>query len=103
MVAACTPAFRNRAPGNDNVSQLHEQIKAELYWVVEFLRSTAPRTLLAKETRRPLLVFTDVALEGDDSIATIGGVMLMEPGANIFRLNCPMYSWPGCKPKADMR
>ena len=36
-VAVCTPAFRNRALGNDNVSQLRDQMKAELYWVVEFL------------------------------------------------------------------
>ena len=74
-VAVCTSAFGNRALGNDNVSQLRDQMKAELYWVVEFLRSAAPRTLLAKDTRSPLLVFTDAALEVDASLATIGGVV----------------------------
>ena len=49
-------------------------MKAELYRVVKFLRSAAPCTLLAKETRRPLSVFTDAALEGDGSVATMGGV-----------------------------
>ena len=49
-------------------------MKAELYRVVKFLRSAAPCTLLAKETHRPLSVFTDAALEGNESIATIGDV-----------------------------
>ena len=30
---------------------------------------------MAKETRSPLLVFTDAALEGNESVATIGGVV----------------------------
>ena len=74
-VAVCTPNFRRRALGHDNMSLLHEQVIAELRWVVEFLRAAAPRTLRAKDTRKPLLIFTDASLEDNDMKASIGGVM----------------------------
>ena len=74
-VAVCMPGFRRRALGDDNMSLLHEQVIAELRWVVEFLRAAAPRTLQAKDTRRPLLVFTDASLEDNDANASIGGMM----------------------------
>ena len=77
-------------------------MKAKLYWVVEFLRSAAPRTLSAKDTRRPLLVFTDAALEGNESIATIGGVMFDGASCKFSRLNYLFYSLQACKPIADM-
>ena len=41
-----------------------------------FLKLAIPRTLIAHETRPPLLIFTDAALECDDTVGTIGAVMI---------------------------
>ena len=54
---------------------LSDVIESELVWVIDYLRAAVPRTLHAKETRPPLVVFTDASLECDDTAAAIGGVM----------------------------
>ena len=77
-------------------------MKEELYWVVEFLRSAAPRTLLAKETRRPLLVFTDAALEGNESIATIGDVTFDGASCEFVPAQLSIVQHASLQPIADM-
>ena len=74
-VAVSMPCFRRRAMSSDQVSHLSEEIESELLWVIDYLSAAVPRTLHAKETRPPMLVFTDASLEGNDTAAAVGGVM----------------------------
>ena len=48
----------------------------ELRFIINFLKTSVPRTLVAGDTRKPLLIFTDAALENEQSDASIGAVVL---------------------------
>ena len=57
-----------RSPGiNANVS-----LQEEVNWVLGFLRMDAPRVLKSHVRQSRMLVFTDAALEGSSSLATVG-------------------------------
>jgi hypothetical protein len=73
--ALCMPFFRKRAAGQDAAVILNDLIRCELLWVVQFLSVSEPRYLQAKDTRQPLVIFTDASLEANDTKASIGGVL----------------------------
>ena len=57
----------------------------ELKWAKEFLRNAAPRLLLARETRRPVVILTDASLEGEmDDKAAIGATFIQEAACEYF-------------------
>ena len=58
------PAVRARAGSRLEGSSVDVDIVSELSWVKAYFFNPAPRVLLAKATRKPLMVLSDAALEG---------------------------------------
>ena len=84
MGAVRMPMFRARAAGKGTGTAIPAGMIDEMIWACWFLKQARPRTVLAKDTRPPLLVFTDAALEGEGVHATIGGVVVDGDRAEIF-------------------
>ena len=76
VAALMMPMFKKRCLGLLPGSHVPLEMVAELQFILQFLWVAIPRTLIAHETRLPLLVFTDAALEGNDAIGSVGGVLI---------------------------
>jgi len=77
VAAIMMPEVRARAGGKCKGKEISVKMEEERKWAQCFLRQAAPRTLLARDPRKPVLIFTDAALEGKhDEMATYGGVFL---------------------------
>ena len=73
--ALMMPVFKSRSLGLLQGSWIPPEMRSELEFIVQFIKTAIPRTLLAKDERLPLLIFTDAALEDNDSRAAVGAVM----------------------------
>ena len=79
------PTFKARCTGQLAGDMVPDALLAELRFMARFLKQAIPRTLVAKDTRPPLLIFTDAALEGGDKVATVGAVMIDNSEAGTCR------------------
>jgi hypothetical protein len=70
------PTFKKRCPGLLPGNHVPSEMICVLQFILQFLKEAIPRTLIAHETRPPLLVFTDAALEGNDAFGSVGGVLI---------------------------
>ena len=62
--AVMMPELRARASGKVQVGLISRQLDLEIAWAANYLAAAKPRKLLVYDTRTPLLVYTDAALEG---------------------------------------
>ena len=59
---------------------------------MRYLREAMPRTLIAQETRPPVLLFTDGALEGDKrQLGTIGAALYDGSAVEYFGVKLPRW------------
>ena len=73
--AIMMPEFRKCARGKESAAIMSEAVATELRWMVSHFHSAIPRKLVARDTRLPLNIFTDAALEGFETVATVGAVV----------------------------
>ena len=66
--------IRQRACGNKAGKHVTPEMLGELDWALEFLQLDHPRLLHAHMSDRKLVIFTDAALEGDDTVGSLGMV-----------------------------
>ena len=76
VAALMMPVFKSRCLGALPGCHVPLEMIAELQFILQFLWVAIPRTLVAHETRLPLLIFTDAALEGGDAIGSVGAVLI---------------------------
>ena len=88
--AVMMPLFRERAGGKNLAGDVSQEMVKELKWAMFFLKEAAPRTLEARDPRRPAVICTDGALEGDQKQhASIGAVLFDEAVIEYFGIRVP--------------
>ena len=86
IMALMMQEVRARAGGRLAGSWVSPGMEEELLWAEWFLQTAAPRELRAADTRPPLLIFSDAALEGmQDEKATLGAIMFDEEYSEYFQ------------------
>ena len=75
--------MRGRACGKKAGKHLTSDMANELAWAEDFVTISAPRILLADSSKSRVLVFTDAALEKDDTAGTVGMVALRMVGDQV--------------------
>ena len=79
VTALMMPKLRRRAFPGAAGGPVDEDLLRELDWMIQFLGSAISRQLVARDTRPPVVVMTDAALEERETHAGLGAVLL---GAN---------------------
>ena len=82
MLSANLRVFQSRALGALAGSHLSQELRSELEWIAEFVKLDEPRTLKAGMGQDRLVIFTDAALEQEDTFASIGMVAYRMSGSN---------------------
>ena len=72
-----------RACGSLSGKHISAQMQEELIWAKKFLLTSVPRTLRCWMSDRRLVIFTDAALEENDTFASIGMVALWIEGSAV--------------------
>ena len=85
VAAIMMPEFRARASAMGGPQCISEEMKTELRWAMAFLYTAPPRELTVKDPRKPVILFTDGALEGKDKDkASVGAVIYLEGEVEYF-------------------
>ena len=72
-----------RACGSLSGKHISARMQEELIWAKKFLLTSVPRTLRCWMSDRRLVIFTDAALEENDTFASIGMVALWIEGSTV--------------------
>ncbi|CAE7638477.1 Abcb1a [Symbiodinium sp. CCMP2592] len=70
--------FHKRACGSDSSSHINSELRDELEWARDFVRVCRPRYVEAARSATRAVIFTDAALEDNDSVASVGAVIYLE-------------------------
>ena len=81
--------FHNRASGSDSSSHINMDLREELEWAKDFVKVCKPRYVEAARSTSRAIIFTDAALEDNDSVASVGAVIYLEStdGQRMYHLS----------------
>ena len=78
--SAMMPRLKARALPSAHGQPVDQEFLEEIDFIIRFLRDSVPRTIVANDPRRPLIIFTDASLSDDLSSAGVGAVMMSQHG-----------------------
>ena len=83
--------LRQRANSNSKVRAIDAKLRTALLELADAVANTPPRTLRFWSEEAPTLLFTDGAVENNDTEATVGGVIISPrcKGARYFGVRVP--------------
>ncbi|CAE7730529.1 pol [Symbiodinium sp. CCMP2592] len=88
--------FHKRACGSDSASRINPELRDELEWARDFVRVCRPRYVEAARSATRAVIFSDAALEDNDSVASVGAVIYLEwnDGQRMYHMSAAVPESP---------